>query len=182
MPDSDGDVTAPDQVPAGPDVIPERPYLGTPLATGPAGCVYGTGAGTTVGPWSRVLVTGSRDWTDRGAVWGALTIAWRDAGQPLTVVQGGCPTGADLHAREWAAEHAFAGHELEEHPADWRCHGRVAGPIRNHAMVMTGAWRVLAFILDGSRGASGCADFADHVGLDVRRIDTTTFRQRRAAS
>lgn len=56
----------------------------------------------------------------------------------------------------------------EPHPADWRAHGRAAGPIRNKEMIYAGADAVVAFIRDGSPGASGTARMADAVGIPVR--------------
>lgn len=121
----------------------------------------------SLGPSSRVLVTGSRDWEDQAAVRTALTAAWRAAGQPLIVVHGACPTGVDAFADEWAVEHGFAGIEVERHPADWSVGGRSAGPLRNQAMVAAGAWRVLAFVRHHSPGATGCVLAARRAGLDV---------------
>lgn len=121
-----------------------------------------------LGPRSRVLVTGSRDWPDQAAVWTALTEAWRDAGQPLLVVHGACPTGADVMAQAWADEHKVGGVEVERHPADWSRGGRAAGPLRNLEMVQAGAWRVLAFVAHRSPGATQCVTAAQRAGLDVR--------------
>ena len=121
-----------------------------------------------LGPHSRVLVTGSRDWVDQAVVRAALTAAWRDAGQPLVVVHGACPTGADAMAEAWAVEHAVAGIEVERNPANWRLGGRGAGPVRYAAMVRAGAWRVVAFVRHHSPGASQCVLAARRAGLDVR--------------
>lgn len=116
----------------------------------------------------RVIVTGSRTWTDAAAVRVALTRTWQELGQPIVVVQGACPTGADAIAREWAAEHAFADIECEDWPADWRRFGRSAGPIRNADMVRAGrVARVLAFPLGLSRGTRDCMRTARAAGLDV---------------
>jgi hypothetical protein len=112
----------------------------------------------------RVLVTGSRGWADVAAVRAAL-----DAATPaarITVVHGDCPTGADTHAHRWAADHD---QRIETHFADWKAHGRAAGPIRNKAMVAAGADLCLAFIRNGSRGATGCAALAEAAGIPTRR-------------
>ncbi len=122
----------------------------------------------SMGPRVRVLVTGSRAWSDAAAVRVALTRAWRDAGQPLTVVHGGCPTGADAIAAAWVREHEVAGIEEELHVARWHRHGRAAGPLRNQEMVDAGAWRVLAFPLGASPGTRHCVQAAEMAGLDVR--------------
>lgn len=120
-----------------------------------------------IGPRTRVLVTGSRAWTDAAVVRTALTEAWRAAGQPLVVVHGGCPTGADAIAAAWVAEHEFAGMAAEVHRADWARHGRAAGPIRNAAMVAAGADVCLAFPAGPSRGTRGCVELAKQAGITV---------------
>ena len=123
----------------------------------------------------RVLVTGSRTWDDWQAIWEALDgIAWGPH-RSLTVVHGACPDGADRHAAEWCADmaahlEASARHLVEEpHPADWRWHGRAAGPIRNAQMVQAGADLCLAFIRNGSKGATHCADLAERAGIPTKR-------------
>jgi hypothetical protein len=128
----------------------------------------------------RVLVTGSRDWPAPGVVWAALNDVQADllpTGRPLVVVHGACPRGADAHAAQWAAVAGqFTTGVLEEaHPADWRPGGvldRGAGFRRNTAMVQLGADVCLAFIKDGSRGASHTASRAEQAGIPVRRWTT----------
>lgn len=125
----------------------------------------------------RALVTGSRSWPAPDVVWSALNDAQREAlteGRPMVVVHGACPRGADAHAAEWAAvARQFTTAVVEEsHPADWRPGGtldRAAGFRRNAAMVQLGADVVLAFIKDGSRGASHTARLAEQAGIPVRR-------------
>ncbi|QBJ94464.1 DUF2493 domain-containing protein (plasmid) [Streptomyces seoulensis] len=119
----------------------------------------------------RVLVTGSRTWTDVGAVQRALARAAEGvpAGRELVVVHGDCPRGADAMADLWARQ---CGATIERHAADWRPNGvfdRAAGPRRNARMVSLGADLCLAFIRDGSRGATHCADLAEKAGIPVRR-------------
>lgn len=125
----------------------------------------------------RVLITGSRDWTDVDVISDAL---WEYRGQPgdyPTLVTGACPTGADAIAERIASNNLW---EIEEHPADWSG-GRGAGPLRNKHMVDLGADVCLAFIghctsprchIDGrhpSHGATGCADLAEAAGIPTKR-------------
>lgn len=86
------------------------------------------------GAGRRVLVTGSRTWTDTAVIRAELARVWGDGDAVL--VTGACPTGADALAetcwRVW-------GGRVERHPADWVRHGRTAGFRRNAAMVAAGA-------------------------------------------
>lgn len=128
----------------------------------------------------RVLVTGSRDWTDEPTIWKALaeTVRALPYEQDLVIVHGMCPTGADQMADEWGRGFGAA---IETHRAEdfgpWpRC-----GPLRNRHMVSLGADRCLAFIgpctsprcrrtdPHPSHGASGCADLAEQAGIPTRR-------------
>ncbi len=116
---------------------------------------------------TRVIVTGSRAWADEAAVRSALTAAWRRAGQPLVVVHGACPTGADRIASDWAREHETAGITEERHPADWGRLGRSAGPIRNALMARAGADQALAFPLGASVGTRQAMRCAQAHGIPV---------------
>jgi Ni,Fe-hydrogenase III small subunit len=106
----------------------------------------------------RLLVTGSRDWADEDMVRRALA----EHSQPeVVLVFGACPTGADA-----MAEACWPG-PVERHPADWRRYGRSAGPRRNAEMVAAGADLCLAFIRNGSRGATHTAGLAERAGIPV---------------
>lgn len=122
----------------------------------------------------RVLVTGSRTWESPDHVWGALNDARDEAlitNRRLIVVHGACPKGADAHAARWCATATeFTNGVVEEaHPADWKNSGRQAGFVRNAHMVSIGADVCLAFIANGSRGASHTARLAEQAGIAVRR-------------
>ncbi|MGW3321100.1 SLOG family protein [Streptomyces virginiae] len=136
----------------------------------------------------RILVTGSRDWSDAFLIRGALTDAWRSAGSPpAVVVHGACATGADQHAAEWAwARRTLSDpiheepHPAQGHPAEDFGPWPAAGPRRNAHMVNLGADRCLAFIgrcakpnchqlrPHGSHSASGTADLVRRAGIPVQ--------------
>jgi YspA, cpYpsA-related SLOG family len=118
----------------------------------------------------RVLVTGSRDWWDWEAVFGTLADLAREHHGQVVVVHGAAHSGAD-HFADMAAR--SLGLTPEPHPADWATHNRRAGPIRNAEMVALGADLCLAFIRNGSRGATHCAGLAEKAGIPVKRYTAT---------
>jgi hypothetical protein len=155
----------------------------------------------------RVLVTGSRIWEDPVPVIAALNLTWVTAvaerGGHLFVMEGDCPTGADRWARVWCRQAGFPGVRHQSRPAQWTVHddrcGRPGSPCkdpagrscrnagfrRNGEMVeqmRAGAqWAaqtlVLAFVRDGSSGATQCAAAADRAGLSVVRFSWEVWRQ-----
>jgi hypothetical protein len=116
-------------------------------------------------PPMRILVTGSRSWTDEEMIRNLLAAADRKEG-PHTLVHGGA-RGADTVAGEIAQE---LGWTVEVHKADWERDGRAAGILRNHKMVNLGADLCLAFIKDNSKGASHCARLARLAGITVAKF------------
>lgn len=115
----------------------------------------------------RILITGSRDWTDVETirhVLDTITQEWaRTYGSvDLTLVSGACPTGADAMA-EYIGD--VYGWTIERHPADWDTHGKRAGYVRNAHMVSLGADVCLAFILNHSKGATMCSSLAIKAGI-----------------
>lgn len=123
----------------------------------------------------RLLVTGSREWKDELVVAREVYAAWRELSPHTlpgltTLVHGGA-TGADTIAGRFA--HCW-GWPVEVHAADWNRYGKRAGYVRNAEMVNLGADLCVAFILDGSKGATMCADLAEKAGIPVRRIEATS--------
>lgn len=132
---------------------------------------------------NRLLVTGSRRWTDERFLRAVLNAAFRerpDKTASFTLVHGHNRHGADALANRWARDYACVGWRpilVERHPAEWRIHGKAAGPLRNQTMVDRGAYKCLAFISPctswacprsephGSHGATDCAERAQAAGI-----------------
>lgn len=130
----------------------------------------------------RVIVTGSRHWTDRGAVYDALNNVYKERG-PFVLVHGDCATGADAMAHDW---YGVAAHlvrvEEQRFPASWEARGAKAGPERNKRMVKAGAQLLLAFLESctkancdkprphDSHGTAGCVQLARDAGIEVKEI------------
>jgi hypothetical protein len=110
------------------------------------------------------MITGSRDWFNEKAIREALEELDLDNGGFHTLVSGGCPTGADFIAEEWA--HAL-GWQVERHLANWAEFGKAAGPRRNAEMVKSGVDICLAAPLPQSRGTVDCMDRARDAGIVV---------------
>jgi hypothetical protein len=111
---------------------------------------------------TRILVTGSRDWSAPAPVLAAIERVEARSSGPLVLVHGAA-RGLDSMAAElirgrprWTEE---------AHPADWATHGRAAGHRRNAAMVDLGAALCLAFPLPGSRGTWDCVRRAVEAGV-----------------
>lgn len=108
----------------------------------------------------RILVCGGRDFNDEITVFGALdghVIPSCD-----TIIQGGAP-GADRLAREWCHQKRC---RYENYPANWKAHGRAAGPIRNQQMIDEGRPdKVVAF--PGGLGTADMVRRARAAGIPV---------------
>jgi len=111
----------------------------------------------------RILITGSRTWTDAEAISNAIRDAWLTHGRPYgTIVVHGGARGADYLAGVAAKRQGFG---VEVHEADWDTFGKRAGYLRNADMVDAGADICLAFIRNESAGATMCANLAQEAGI-----------------
>lgn len=114
-----------------------------------------------------VIVCGGRDFADRKLVFETLDAIQFGAG-PLHIIQGGA-SGADKLAMDWALSKPYA--HVSNVPADWRKHGRAAGPIRNQQMLDEYRPRlVVAF--PGGRGTADMVRRAKAAGVPVREINS----------
>lgn len=137
---------------------------------------------------TKVLVTGSRDWTDQRAVARVLEAVWTllapvDGG--FTLVHGAA-RGLDTLAAQEASRYSTL--SIEAHPADWSQHSdqcpawdaanatcKLAGFRRNDQMIATKPAVALAFPLHPleaqgkgtSRGTWHCAKAARDAGVPV---------------
>ncbi len=118
----------------------------------------------------RILITGSREWVKPELIYDAIWQWVRENTIPneeVFLIHGDASRGADRIARDYARGVSWL---LEEaHPADWENEGRAAGFIRNQLMVDLGADVTLAFIRNGSKGATHTAGQAAKAGIPVIR-------------
>ena len=114
----------------------------------------------------RLLVTGSRDWEDSLTVGRELYRWWESTGcdRDALLVHGGARGLDQMAAGIWMGQ----GLIVEVYTAEWERWGKRAGYIRNAEMVNAGADACLAFIRNGSRGATMCASLASQAGIPTR--------------
>lgn len=76
----------------------------------------------------------------------------------------GDQAGADRCGKAWAAQRGIP---CRAFPADWKMHGRAAGPLRNSAMVAYVGAGGLLVAFQGHRGTADIVKKAVRAGLDV---------------
>jgi YspA, cpYpsA-related SLOG family len=134
---------------------------------------------TTYGPCVQppeifVLVTGYREWQDRGVVARELAeIASRHTNaECITLVHGACH-GADTIAENEALDLGWTAIRV---PAEWKRIGRAAGPARNQLMIdRYSPHYVLAFVHPASRGTLDCIE---RVRVASKRKDSRLIAMR----
>lgn len=130
----------------------------------------------------KVLVTGSRFWTDKEKIrqrlkelpQGSIIIHGDNGYDDRGISISGQPDeladrGADKLAGAVAEELEF---EVIRFPADWKTHKKAAGPIRNRKMLKEKPELVIAFHhrLESSRGTADCLIQALAMGIPVEVI------------
>ena len=118
----------------------------------------------------RILVTGSRKWTDEAVIHAALDAeydAWlptRREWEQFTVMHGKA-AGADTIAMRWTWNKPYA---IEDgYDAHWDLLGAHAGHERNARMLAGGPDKVLAFPLGGP-GTANCIKLARQAKIPVQ--------------
>jgi hypothetical protein len=97
----------------------------------------------------RLLVTGSRDWSDVEVI--ATELQFVAKKYKNVVLVSGHAIGADRIAESVAEK---LGWVVEIHEPDWTLHGKSAGFKRNTTMLETDVQAVLAFHKDNSKGTA----------------------------
>jgi len=114
----------------------------------------------------RILVCGSRDFTDEKMLWAALD----KQGHNTVIIHGGA-RGADKIAAEWARFNSLS--DVQMFRANWNLYGKRAGYVRNKQMLEEGKpTLVLAFYKDAeapSKGTQMMVDLATKAGVKVRK-------------
>lgn len=111
----------------------------------------------------KVIIAGCRDFADYELLKENCDIYLQDQQPKDIVIVSGHASGADALGERYAQER---GYETEIYPADWKVHGRAAGPIRNTQMASV-AHALIAFWDGKSRGTKNMIDTATKRGLQV---------------
>lgn len=109
----------------------------------------------------KVLVCGGRDYDNWSEVEYQLGNIHRET--PITQVIAGGAKGADTLAVMWARDEHI---HINEFHADWKRHGRAAGPIRNKRMLDVGR-PDLVVAFKGGKGTANMIRLAHECGVKV---------------
>lgn len=111
----------------------------------------------------RVIIAGCRDFADYELLKEKCDFYLQKQQPEDIVFVSGHASGADALGERYAQERGF---QLEIYPADWKAHGRAAGPIRNENMARV-AHALIAFWDGKSRGTKNMIDTARKHNLQV---------------
>ena len=111
----------------------------------------------------KVLVTGSRKWSDYAMIYNRLAQLPKDS----LIIEGGA-VGADALARTAANRLRF---QRVTVMAEWREYGRSAGARRNRSMLDLQPDLVLGFRVNQSAGTTDCLEEAERRGIPVEVVD-----------
>lgn len=124
----------------------------------------------------KILVCGGRDFDNYGLLeeklnyiyWNPYdwdnSIEW-ETNEDMEIISG-MAKGADSLAARYAQEY---GHILHKFPADWKTHGKAAGPIRNQQMIDEGK-PDLVVAFPGGNGTADMVRRAKKHGIEVVEV------------
>ena len=121
----------------------------------------------------RIIIAGSRTITDYKYVFRVLDKMLLPHRGSIDCIISGCARGIDSLAIEWGQKN---GVKVEEFPADWKTHGKKAGPIRNQQMLTEGKANALIAFQDvrenpnGSNGTNHMIRISKAKGINVTVI------------
>ena len=113
---------------------------------------------------TRIAVCGGRDYLDREKLFASMDKVL-EKHPKMVLVHGGCETGADEYARQWAGKRFVPQHI---YLAQWDRHGKGAGPIRNRQMARSGLTGLVAF--PGGRGTDNMVRHCRDYGVPVLEV------------
>lgn len=119
----------------------------------------------------RVLVCGGRDYDNRERLFEVLDKALQAAtmaGKSFTLVHGGAK-GADSLSHVWASMRQNDV-EVRVYKADWKTHGRRAGPIRNKKMFTSESPHVI-IAFKGGDGTAHMMKIGREAGVPVYEVE-----------
>lgn len=116
----------------------------------------------------RVLVCGGRNYTNAAGVF--VTLDALAAQEPIALIIHGAAQGADKCGSWWAVQRHVPQLPF---PADWRAHGKSAGPIRNQQMLDIGK-PDLVVAFPGGAGTRDMIARAKLRGVPVREFAPST--------
>lgn len=111
----------------------------------------------------RVIIAGCRDFADYELLKEKCDFYLQNKEKEDIVIVSGHASGADALGERYAQERGL---QLETYPADWKAHGRAAGPIRNENMARV-ANALIAFWDGKSRGTKNMIETARKYNLKV---------------
>lgn len=112
----------------------------------------------------RVLVCGGRDYADEDKVCQVLDDVNKRT--PVWLLIHGGAKGADMLAARWAWTRDVA---QDRYEADWKQHGKAAGPLRNQQMIDKGK-PDLVIAFPGGRGTADMVRRAKTAGVPVTEV------------
>ena len=122
----------------------------------------------------RVLVCGGRDFTDRTAIYRELNRLHDESvdfgSDGITTLIYGDARGADRIAGDWARIRFIP---VVTRPADWKKHGKAAGPIRNTLMIVQDKPDVVVAFPSNGTGTADMVKRAKIAGIkliDLRHL------------
>ena len=127
----------------------------------------GNGAGDEMTP-KIVLVCGGRNYTNRDRAFDELDRLFPFDGK-LTIITGSA-NGADQLAWHWFVQRmGDVPMNFQAFPADWKRHGKAAGPIRNQQMIDEGK-PDLVVAFPGGKGTADMVRRAKAAGIPVHEV------------
>ena len=107
----------------------------------------------------RLIIAGGRDYHMTFYDWERLDAIY--AKHHITEVVSGAAPGADRDGEIWAESRGIP---VRQFPADWKTHGRAAGPIRNAEMA---AYADAVALFPGGRGTQSMRREAKKAGITI---------------